>query len=84
MQNPDYKDILPRICYAVKAKIEDIMSKEWMDLVKLDSNLEEGGKDFTDDFTKVRTNSDKTPWYMSFTKITESIDEYNLTEESFL
>lgn len=54
-----------------------------MDLVKLDENLEEGGKEFTDDFTKARTNSDKTPWYLSFTKLTESIDEFNLTEESF-
>lgn len=78
-----YQDILPRICYAIKAQVEDIENKEWVDLAKLDANLEEGGKEFTDDFTKVRTSSDKTPWYMSFTKMTEAIDEFNLTEESY-
>ena len=45
--------------------------------------MEEGNREFTCDFTKQRLSSDKNNCYLSFTKLTETIDEFNLCEESY-
>ena len=58
--------------------------KKWLDIVQMENNIEEGVKEFTCDFSKQRTSTEKTSWYLSYTKLTESIDEFNLSEESFM
>mmetsp|Transcript_9498 Transcript_9498/g.9058 ORF Transcript_9498/g.9058 Transcript_9498/m.9058 type:complete len:183 (-) Transcript_9498:117-665(-) len=76
-------DVLPKLCFAIKGQIEDIESKEWPDLGALEACIEEGAKEFTCDFSKQRYTTDKMPQYISFTKLTETIDEFNLAEESY-
>lgn len=57
--------------------------KAFTDLAKLEALIQVGSKEFTCDFTKQRVSTEKTALYMSFTKLTETIDEFNLSEESY-
>lgn len=53
------------------------------DVAHLNTFVEEGHKEFNCDFTKLRNSTEKTSLYMSYTKLTESIDEFSLCEESY-
>ena len=79
-------DILPKICVAIKAPIDNLVEK-CAELVPnishLNTFVEEGQKEFTCDFTKLRSSTEKASLYMSYTKLTESIDEFSLSEESY-
>lgn len=58
--------------------------KEWPEYEELMKNIEEGVKEYTCDFTKNRCSTDKGAWYIGFSKLAETIDEFNLCEESYL
>lgn len=61
-------------------------AKEWPDLTAIEERLVQGTvKEYTCDFSKQRFSSDKSPAYMSISKLTEvAQEEYTLCEESYM
>jgi hypothetical protein len=80
---------IPKVCIALKAQVEDMTSKEWPDLSGVEKRLVKGTgvppKEYTCDFTKQRFNAEKSPVYLSISKLTESaVEEYTLSEEGYM
>lgn len=73
---------LPNVCFAIKAQIPDMEEKDYPELSE--DLVEEGEKMFVCDFLKTQQNTSKTAWYTSYSKMTESIDEFNLSERAFM